>query len=256
MGLDVPNRVHIMPVGYERDRVTMAAQQYKADQIVLLTHEENDAGAQEHLVAVKDELESLGIPFEVVETDLFDLYSSLGEIATLITGFENDDVYVNVSTGSKITAIAGMIASMVTGATAYYIKAKDYDEWPRGIEKTTQLPHYPIDPPEEEQVAVLTLLQRMEVRDKEVTKGDVIHFAQHNALPFISESSDGKGNYRLLDTHILDPLQERGYITERKQGRNKIIELTEDGKGAVTAFECLIESEGYEWGSLEDDRDT
>jgi predicted transcriptional regulator len=56
----------------------------------------------------------------------------------------------------------------------------------------------------------------------------------------------GKGKYRLLDTHIVEPLKQRGWIVESKSGRNKILELADDGASALQAFRWMTEEIDWE----------
>ncbi|TKX52073.1 hypothetical protein EXE44_19330, partial [Halorubrum sp. SS7] len=71
---------------------------------------------------VRDE----GIRTETVECDIFNLFSSLGTIAEISNRLRDHNVYVNLASGSKVTAIGGMIACMVTGAIPYYVHAEEY----------------------------------------------------------------------------------------------------------------------------------
>ena len=253
MGLRVPNRVHIMPVGYEYERIVQPAEKFRADVVVLIGHEEDAEGSDgdEHLTNAIEALESLGVEIEARECDIFDLYSSMGAIAESIAEHEDDEVFVNVSTGSKVTAIAGMIASMVLESTPYYVRAKDYENDPDDIEEFTELPTYPIDAPDAEQVDVLQFIDRFSMQQGPPTKGDVIHFSEQFNLDYVSRNVAGKGKYRLLDTHIVEPLKEREYIEESKQGRNKILSLTDDGRAALEAFQWLVDKE-IDWSKLDD----
>lgn len=246
MGLRVPDRVHIMPVGYEYERIVDPADDFRADRVVLIGHEENREGSEgnEHLENVIETLEERGTEIDVRECDIFDLYSSMGAIAESIADNTEHDVYVNVTTGSKVTAIAGMIASMVLGSTPYYVKARDYDgDTPKDIEEVAELPTYPIDAPDSEQVDVLAFIDKYTAEQGPPTKGDVIHFSEQMNLDYVSRNVAGKGKYRLLDTHIVEPLKERGYITEAKQGRNKVLQLTDEGQAALEAFRWLVDEE-------------
>ena len=253
MGLQVPNRVHIMPVGYEYERIVQPAEKFRADIVVLIGHDEDTEGSvgDEHLEDAIDALENLGIDIEARECNIFDLYSSMGAIAELIAEHEDNEVFVNVSTGSKVTAIAGMIASMVLDSTPYYVRAKDYEKDPGDIEEYTELPTYPIDAPDAEQVDVLKFIDRFSKQQGPPTKGDVIHFSEQSNLEYVSRNVAGKGKYRLLDTHIVEPLKERGYIQETKQGRNKILSLTDDGRAALEAFQWLVDKE-IDWSELDE----
>lgn len=253
MGLSVPNRVHIVPVGYEYERIVHPAEELRADIVVLIGHEEDAEGSDgdEHLKDAVMALEDLEIDVEARECDIFDLYSSMGAIAESIADHGGDEVFVNVSTGSKVTAIAGMIASMVLDSTPYYVRAKDYEKDPNEIEDFTELPTYPIDAPDAEQVDVLQFIDRFSRKQGPPTKGEIIHFSEQINLDYVSQNVAGKGKYRLLDTHIVEPLKQRGYIEESKQGRNKIISLTEDGRAALEAFQWLIDKE-IDWSVLDE----
>ena len=253
MGLSVPNRVHIVPVGYEYERIIQPAEKFRADIVVLIGHEEDAEGSDgdERLRDAVQALEDLGVEIESKECNIFDLYSSMGTIAESIAEHEDDEVFVNVSTGSKVTAIAGMIASMVLQSTPYYVRAKDYENDPDDITDFTELPTYPIDAPDSEQVDVLEFIDRYSQHQGPPTKGDVIHFSEQINLDYVSQNVAGKGKYRLLDTHIVEPLKERGYIEESKQGRNKILSLTDDGRGALEAFRWLVDKE-IDWSELDE----
>lgn len=255
MGLSVPNRVHIMPVGYEYERIVQPAEEFRADIVVLIGHEDDPEGSDgdRYLRDARKAIDDLDIEIEQRTCDIFDLYSSMGAIAQSITDHEDDEVYVNVSTGSKVTAIAGMIASMVLDSTPYYVRAKDYesDPAPNDIREKTELPTYPIDAPDSEQVDVLQFIEKYTQEEGPPTKGDVIHFSEKYNLDYVSRNVAGKGKYRLLDTHIVEPLKERGYIEESKQGRNKILTLTDDGRAALEAFQWLVHEE-IDWTELEE----
>lgn len=242
-----------MPVGYEYERIIQPAEEFRADIVVLIGHEDDPEGSDgdEHLRDAIEALDNAGIEVEPRECDIFDLYSSMGKIAESITEHEDDEVYVNVSTGSKVTAIAGMIASMVLDSTPYYVRAKDYSDTPNDIHEKTELPTYPIDAPDSEQVDVLEFIDRFSREQGPPTKGEIIHFSEKFNLDYVSRNVAGKGKYRLLDTHIVEPLKERGYIEESKRGRNKILSLTDDGRAALEAFQWLVHEE-IDWSEIDE----
>ncbi|NLV04097.1 hypothetical protein G3A49_15850 [Haloferax volcanii] len=247
MGLKVPDRIHIAPVGYERDRVVEAAAQFKADYVILISHVDNDSTGDDWLEQVQEGLTNKNIEHTTKFCDIFDLYESLGRIAETIEEYEEEEVYVNISAGSKITAVAGAIASMVTDCTAYYAKAEDYDGEAIGIKDVTEIPHYPIDAPDENQTIVLEFVNRANEKGKSPTKGELIHFSESNQLGYMDRNVGGKGKYRLLDTHIIDPLLQKGYLKTVKEGRTIRVEITEEGKRANQAFRYLIDRSKYNW---------
>lgn len=244
----VRERVHVMPVGYEYQRVIEPAEEFKADRVVLIEHEEDEEGSKgrDHWNDVLDYFKKSEIDYDTKECDIFDLYSSLGTIAETVSAHRDDDVYINVATGSKVTAIAGMIASMVLGATGYYVKANTYDEGtPKDISEFSNLPQYPIDAPDQQQVAILEFIETWTSHEGPPTKGETINFSEQRNLDYIARNVAGKGKYRLLDTHIVEPLKQRGWIEESKQGRNKVLSITSDGESALQAFRWMVNG-GFE----------
>lgn len=239
MGLTVAKRVHVMPVGFEYDRVIEPAKDYSADLVVLVGHKHDNQTGEECWERIINGLEEENIEYQTRWCDIFNLYESLATIAEVIASHQEDDVYVNVSSGSKITAIAGMIASMVMDSRAYYAKAAKYDGLPEGIDRVSELPKYPIDAPDRDQIKVMEFLESWAGRHGPPTKGEIIHFSEKAGLDYTKTEVAGKGKYRLLDTHVLEPLKSRDWVTEAKQGRNKVVHLTQDGEAALSAFRWL-----------------
>lgn len=244
----VPNRVHIIPLGYERDRVMEPPLELNADVVVLLNHDGAADTKPAYHREVRQKLERAAP--EVVDRtcDIFDLYASLGEIAETITDYRDDEVYVNLATGSKVTAIAGMIACMATGATPYYVRAERYGletEQPPtepvsyGVAGIDEMPAYPIEGPSPEHIAILAYLDEQ----GRASKKEIIEFSEDVNLPFIQtyESNNIKGKYRLLDSHILNALQEREYVEIKEVGRQKYVSLTEEGQNTLRAFNYLAD---------------
>ncbi|MFB6283674.1 MAG: DUF6293 family protein [Halobacteria archaeon] len=245
--MKIKKRVHVAPVGFEYDRIMEPALKLRADKIYLLHYNQSDAIETEFHQELWKNLEDNRVELEKVGCDIFDLYDSIGSIAEITSKHSRDDVYVNVSAGSKITAIGGMIACMTTDATAYYVKPDRYNvqEQTRdgiddiqpvsvGVEEIEELPVYPIDSPERQEIMVLDYI----MREGEVTKMDIIEYCENMELSFISDSEadSDKAKYRLLETHITEPLKTEGYICEEKVGRQRRISLTNAGENALRAF--------------------
>jgi len=241
-GMSVTTRIHIMPVGYEFDRIVLPAQELRADRVILLDSDD-ERGAPRYTEDVCEALDEARIDYELVDCDIFDLFDSLGTIAELATEFENDDVYVNLASGSKVTAMGGMIACMATDATPYYVRAEKYAEQTdsgvsEGVAEITQVPTYPIERPSRQHVAVLDYV----ATSGTTTKKDLIEFGEEADLPFIAdyESTEPKGKYRLLDSRILKPLVENEYVEIEEVGRTKRVSITENGENTLQAFQYLI----------------
>lgn len=245
--MDVPERIHIIPLGYEYDRVVEPPRRLNADRVILLAHTDQDAAPDYH-GSVREDLQRADIDVEELGCNIFDLYTCLGEIAELATKFDDDEVYVNLATGSKVTAIAGMIACMATGATPYYVSAERYGPEKKpvpehpvsfGVRDIEELSRYPIDPPSKQAISVLSYLDQ----EGPAAKRDVIEFAEENDLAFIvdSETDSLQGKYRRLDSNVMRHLEDDGYVTLTERGRRSLVDITEDGENTLQAFQYLIE---------------
>lgn len=246
--MHVPDRVHIIPLGYEFDRVLEPPRRLKANTVVLVHHLETESNSEPtYYDDLRDQLRDI-VHLEETACDLFDLYACLEAIVREITKHQNDEVYVNLATGSKVTAIAGMIACMATDARPYYVRAKRYGreseappEKPVSSEVAgiDELPTYPIGRPSEQHIRVLSYLSE----EKSVTKKELIEYGDSESLPFLDgyNSDNDKGKYRRLDTHILESLVDNGYVTIEEVGRNKRIQITEEGENTLRAFRYLVD---------------
>lgn len=246
MDLEVRTRVHIVPLGYERDRVVVPPVRMGADVVVLVEHSGDDPEDRpDYYADIFEAFDEAAIRVEEVAADIFDLYDALGTVAGLIQDYDHDDVYVNLATGGKVTAIAGMIACMVTeAATPYYVSADTYGDHQqepvaRNVTNVSNLPTYPIDAPVPEQVQMLAHI----AETGPVSKKQLIEYAERRALPFIAdyEGSDVKGKYRKLDAAILDPLVADGAVTLDQQGRRKVACITPHGENTLRGFRYMIE---------------
>lgn len=247
LNVNVENRIHIIPLGYERDRVVVPPREMGADEVILVTHgHDTEDERPTYYDDIYEAFEESAIKVAETECDIFDLYDALGTIAGLIQEFRSEDVYVNLATGGKVTAIGGMIACMVTeNATPYYVSAKDYgDHRETPVAETvtdiSNLPTYPIDAPTSEQVQMLQQIHE----EGGISKQDLIQYAEEVELPFIAdyESDEPKGKYRKLDSNILNPLSDDGYITISERGRQKMVQLTPEGENTLDAFRYMLET--------------
>lgn len=245
--ITVSDRVHVVPLGYEKDRILEPLRELKADRVILLLHE-NERDEPWYHTDVKETLGEGPIDLEVRNCDIFDMYGAIEKIASIADQHADDDVYVNLATGSKVTAIGGMIACMLTNAIPYYVRAKKYgpedEEGPpenpvsTGVEGIDNLPSFHIDEPPAEQICVLQYVSE----EGPVSKNNLIKFGSEADLPFMSDhdSEHRTGKYRLLDSHIIKPLLERDAISVEQIGRRSEVRITDDGKNTLRAFSYLL----------------
>ena len=251
----VQKRVQVVPLGFEYARVREPILEWRADVVVAIEYE----GSETSMPYVRDLLAELDandrIELDRRACDIFDLYAALGSITEAIGDYGTDRVYVNLSAGSTITAIAGMIACMASGVTPLYARP---DYGPDGervpteplhdeVREVFELPAYPIDRPSDVELAFLDRIaaagdDETHGRYDGLSKSDLIEFALDREFAFVvrSETTTRKGYYRLLDRHVLEPLAERGYVAVEKIGREKMVSLTPEGRNVLRAFGHLI----------------
>lgn len=241
MGLQGSQRVHVAPQGYETERIYVPIVENEADQAVLLTHTESTQKGDECLETVTAKLEDADISYDCRKCDLFDMYATLWAFAKTIDRYDRDDVFVNLSTGSKITAISGMIACMGTNAYPYYVKANEYtgETISKGVKDTVQLSAFPIGLPDRQYLEVLEYLDE----NGPVAKKDVVEFTQDQEFPLLSSYNrqDFRHLYKPVNREILDPLEERGYIDIQRRGQSKQIKITNEGKETLKIFRYMLE---------------
>src|SRR3989344_5218468 len=106
--MSVNLRIHIAPVGFEFLRVTEPLIRMQADKVYLITYEKDDKAAK-FFSQIKKELgqKYRHIKVEEVFVDIWNLYDCIEKFREIILSEKNNHVYINVSTGTKITAIAG-----------------------------------------------------------------------------------------------------------------------------------------------------
>ncbi|WP_226481115.1 DUF6293 family protein [Natrinema amylolyticum] len=276
--MEVVKRVHVVPLGYEFDRILEPIRNQRADLVYLLEDEsagggrrggeqgETDGGTDErNATATADyhdelraELESIVPEVRTRECDLTDVYAVLGDVTTLADVHADDQVYVNVSGAGTIPAIGATIACMdvSTDAHAYYVEPSEYahdgttEPISFGLDEMEEVPTYPIESPTRDQVAIMEFLADPaawegyhEDRTARPKKKDLIEYARDRDLDFMADrrspderSGEDKGAFRVLDTHVLEPLAEDGYVTIESVGRRRVVELTERGENAYRAF--------------------
>ncbi|ELY89566.1 hypothetical protein C483_13608 [Natrialba hulunbeirensis JCM 10989] len=300
--MDVVKRVHVVPLGYEYDRIVEPIRRQRADLVYLLEHDgghrkpdktsespvpgpESTAGMDRsdssssastdtpptaddngppatYHDELREELESIVPDVQTWSCDLTDVYAVLGAVTTIASKHADDDVSVNVSGGGTIAAIGATMACMdvSTDARAFYVEPESYahdgttEPSSTGIDEIDGLPTYPLDSPTADQVAIMGFLRDPtswdgyhDDRTAPPKKKDLIEFARDRGLSFMADrqspderAGEDKGAFRVLDTHVLNPLEADGYVTIESVGRRRVVSLTEQGDNAYRAFKHKI----------------
>jgi hypothetical protein len=236
-------RIQIAPVGYEIDRVVLPAKQEKADKVWLLVHEnKSDDKATPFISKITTKLEKLGITVVEESHNRQDLFQIIRAVKSIIEKESDNDIYVNLASGSKIQAIGTMMACMMfndkSNIHPFYVEAKEYagfggkTQLSTGIKEIQNVPPYSIKIPDVKLIKALKIIQEM---DGKITKKNMAELAEKNNLISVNpkdEEHRSMVRFTSLDKNIIQPLEEWGFVTVNKLGRNRWINVTEEGKNA------------------------
>lgn len=245
----IPKRVHIAPVGFEKDRVVLPLQKMSAEKVYLIIEQksENDKG-RVYLESIQKAIKKMKLNCEVelrlsdvIGRDLFSVLHSYREIIEFESG---NKIYVNVSTGTKIHSIAGMMACMIfssekTKLTPYYVVPEDYNEpedhspFASGCKEIFALPSYKIEKPDEKIVKSLKIIDDLSCEGKKISKILLIEKFLSAGLLQVAEDTTINAKYRSLERNFIEPLIEWNFIKTNGKGKRLEIEIKSEGKNIL-----------------------
>jgi hypothetical protein len=245
-------RVHIVPVGFEVERITEPLTIERADRVYLVTRTDRDAAAP-FVAEVVQRLAHTSWPIDVriVRTDLWSVFDALAAFRTIFAEEGRTDrdahgvlpIRVNVSTGTKITAIAGTLACMLWNGEPYYVQVSRSwysDRTPRVravndvVERVEPVNVYELRSPSRELVEVLEALERRggSLRKRELLRELGLDRASADGTPAASpQAQHGRLARRL------EPLEQRwGFVRTEARGPQARVRITEQGRVALALF--------------------
>jgi hypothetical protein len=251
-------RIHIAPVGFEVDRIVLPAIRKKADRVWLITeptHQEDKGSPYAKSIARK--LKESNIDCQQASADRVDLFDILRALRTIIMREKGNYILVNVSVGSKIQAIASMMACMMFKDMAtirpYYVVPERYNtvlldekknQETEGMKDIITLPEYKIEIPNEKLIKCMHMISLH--KDNRITKRELKDLALNNNLIQVGKNdTQDKGErrdqaaYMALNKNLIEPLMEWKFINVEKIGSRHIVSLTDEG---INALRFLHES--------------
>lgn len=150
--MDFKKRIHIAPVGFEVDRIVLPAIDTKADKVYLLVHnKKTEDKAGPYINEVIKQLKANKIESEKVVVNWRDVESITKATRKLLLELMGNDIFVNISSGSKNHAIALDRAIMTledhTGIIEFYAESEKYEgftpgkkQLSSGVRETKQIP--------------------------------------------------------------------------------------------------------------------
>jgi len=176
----------------------------------------------------------------------------------------NATIYINISSGSKITAIASIEAAKIWGLEHYYVYSDKYNQYDEGPVHTGKFyierpVTFPTQRPRKDHIQTLKLIESMIQRkyeNKILPKSELngeskfIYFKNlieklefEGIIGLESNNKDSKKRKSALymkAKDFLDPLEkELHYITISKDKRNRKVRLTHEGENLIKIFRYL-----------------
>ncbi len=249
-----PRRIHISPVGYEIDRVVLPLVQMEADKVYLISEQTRvDESDKVYVDQIRKYIggQKRLIEIEEIQTDFVgrNMYEILRIYKEIIGKEQHNHLFINVSTGTKIHAIAGMMACMIFRSdhiplTPYYVVPEHYENRPEegmplssGCREIMGLPEYRIERPPQELIQVLGIIRETKKKYGYISKKMLINELRKTGIPLISGPvrHENIARYRALERKYIEPLTEWRFITVEKEGSQARIEVTREGEN-VLAF--------------------
>jgi len=236
-------RIHIAPLGFESDRIVLSAIEMKADKIWILIHnDDKQQDAKQYLDDIKIKLKKERIEFEIMKLNRLDLFSTIKGVRTIVNESEDNTYYVNVSSGSKIQAVACTMACMMfnekNNLIPYYVQPKKYftyngEQMSTGLENIIDLPQYDIKTPDRKLIQTLQIIKE---NNNRITKSDLAKALDDNEIIKIGSKEENyeQARFTSLDKNIIKPLKTNWkFIKENKIGRTRWVEITSEGENIL-----------------------
>jgi len=245
--------VHIVPLGWEVDRAVLPLKKMHAHRVYILCNPDSHVHQKHFCKMVEEFLHKNNIGFQIVKVDAnLDLKGVMREVARLIQLEFNkgNRVYVNMSAAGKIGSIASSLATMAHlkkgGGALYHVIPEDYTEdqeirmkhgLARGMKgEPIFLPLFDLRLPNLEGGIVLTALASHP--KKQLVYKEIIELLRKNKVRGFEDAMYGKKTSRdvknklniTLNKRIIHKLHEESLIEIEKQGRSRLVKLTDSGE--------------------------
>ena len=235
----VQPRIQIAPVGFEIDRIVVPAKKEKADIVYLIMHSNLSVDkSTKYAEKIKDSLKKSKIKTETVYADRNNLLDIVKAVKEIILKHRQSEILINVSSGSKIHAIACMMGCMIfddrKNIRPFYAEPEKYpafksnEQQTYGVKNVQPLPTYQMKTPKKELLEILTIIKNA----GRIKKSELADMAIKRKIITINSTQNFKmARFTSLDKNVIRPLKDQwNFVDEEKIGRNRYIFLTEDGK--------------------------
>ena len=219
--------------------------QKKADRVWLLVHSNpSEDRALQFTERITKKLENAKIQVVSEPHDRTNFFQIIKCVKSIIDREKKNTLYVNLASGSKIQSIALMMGCMTfndrQNIRPFYAEAESYPGMAKkqisyGIKNIMDVPTYRIHTPKPALVAALHLIRAENGRVTKKRLAQLAHGIRNNKCGCKRREQKSCCTNHLAQ-NVIRPLEDEwGYIRIEKIGRNRWVELTEEGRN-VTEF--------------------
>ncbi len=221
---------------------------------------------KENIATIKNHIPTITIIRK--EIDYVDYIEVIQQISKIVKKEReenpNSTIYINISSGSKITAIASIEAAKIWGLEYYYVYSSNYQPYDDGpihsgefyiIKPVT----FPTQRPQKDHIRTLKLIEDMtnrKYRKKQLTESELRNIERFIYMKDLIRELESKEIIELESKNrdaqkqksalymkakdFLSPIEKiLGYITISKAKRNRKVTLTKKGKKLTEIFKYL-----------------
>ncbi len=221
---------------------------------------------EKNIKTIQERIPSITIIRETV--DYVDYLEIIQKISKIVKNEreENADakIYINISSGSKITAIASIEAAKIWNLEHYYVYSDEYNPYDEGPVHTGKFfierpVTFPTQRPRRDHIQTLKLIQEVlkhKYENKTLAKSNLNGDNKFIYLKTLIEKLESEGIIGLESNNtdakkrksalymkakdFLEPLEkDLHYITISKDKRNRKVKLTHEGKNLTKIFRYL-----------------
>ena len=258
--MSVPRKIHIVPVGFEVERVVRPIEYFAAEKVYLII--EKDKTDNSFMKSILEEFKGMGRLKVEVKTvaEFWDYEENMAMMCSLVYSeihLRDNPVWINLSSGSKLHATIGLTVAQMFGfyrrrqmATPYYIKADDYrprndDNYStRGSAIVPEITDVNMQDfvisPSIFPTRAPTLMELELIKKLKGSKGmraDEIKRDLYDDLE--EEIKEGAKSARLV--RLMSPSISGGLVETKGRTRSTKYKLTTKGESYLRSFEPLIE---------------
>jgi len=253
------SQIHIAFQGFEIERISDPIIRMRADRAYLFIYkDEKTEKFIDEYKTIEKQLKDNNIEVIQKGIDLLDYIAVIQNISKIIQDERKKDpgvqIYINISVGTKITAIAGFDACRFWDCSTYYVRGevyisekeitKDTRTLSLGKMETLKPPIFNLNKPASNLIDALKIIAE---RKTGIYKKDFIKKLLAKSLLIVQKEYEDRealkkrsAEYMALNHQYIRPLRDDwNYIHVSEARRNQKITLTELGEEAIQIFKYL-----------------